>query len=173
MQTKVRSPSQDNGQMQSFYTRPSEDCFLHPKQDICILAWTKWLNTKNWIWRPKSVSVCSLPVFFSLPTQLHLSISELNFPLEVTALLTCLEAAKTRLNVLSLTASPVLSVFTPVPGLDRSAVQPFELWSAEAEHTIKGSQDLRALSMNSPGLNRNNSNMYRISHSAHNGMQCE
>lgn len=52
-------------------------------------------------------------------------------------------AARNSLNVLSLTASPVHSVFTCGPGLDRSAAQPFELQSAEAEHMIKDSQNLR------------------------------
>lgn len=51
------------------------------------------------------------------------------------------------MNVLSLTASPALSGFTPGPGQQLSAVLPFEC--AAAERTIKGSQDL---TMNRPGL---------------------
>lgn len=60
-----------------------------------------------------------------------------------------------------------------MPGCDRSAVQLFELRSAAAERNIKGSQDLTALTVNRPGLNRNKSNMYCISQSAHDGMQSE
>lgn len=57
--------------------------------------------------------------------------------------LECREAAKNHLNVRSSTASPLLSGFTPRPGFNRSAVQPFELRSAEAERIIKSSHSLR------------------------------
>lgn len=79
----------------------------------------------------------------------------------------CSRLPKTIWMLSAPTASPELSGLTPVPGLDRSAAQPFELRSAEAERDIKGSQDLRALTMNRPGLNRNNSDMCCTSQSAH------
>lgn len=65
-------------------------------------------------------------------------------PREETSLLVCPEAAKNRPNVLTFTASPVLSGFPSGPGLDSSAVQSFELRRAEAEQRIKRLQEFQS-----------------------------